>query len=262
MRTFQRIGFINSPDHQRWSLRSLRDNVVENTNTSNKQKPSHTIFLTIALIVTSVVMRFTNSISGWQHAIIFIVLFLFWVSIRYAVHVEFKLRWVLLAWFVLAPLLCLAVVGGQQLYIDANSNYKNKALYAQEQNKLIEEAVDKVIADELWDVVKDGPGPSLESLQQSADMGMPEGQAMLARYYQEGIYTPKDIDKAITWYKKAALQGNVTAQMILGDLYLNGTEIKKNIPEAVNWYQKAADAGDANAKARIFEIFHPNQIKR
>lgn len=63
---------------------------------------------------------------------------------------------------------------------------------------------------------------------------------------------PSDREKSITWFKKAAEQGELLAQIELGDLYRHnrggGTNPDR---EAAKWYQMAADQGDANAEYLI-----------
>ncbi len=47
----------------------------------------------------------------------------------------------------------------------------------------------------------------------------------------------------MTWYRKAADQGNADAQNNIGTLYRNGQGVKQNNAEAKVWFQKAADQG-------------------
>lgn len=45
----------------------------------------------------------------------------------------------------------------------------------------------------------------------AADHGEPDGQYHLARFYEEAIDTERDMEQAIFWYRKAALQGYAPA---------------------------------------------------
>lgn len=75
----------------------------------------------------------------------------------------------------------------------------------------------------------------------SAKAGNSEAQFVLGLCYRNGKGVPIDLDKAITWYTKAAEQNIVGAQHNLGNLYRYSD--KKNPKKAVHWYRKAAEQG-------------------
>jgi hypothetical protein len=58
----------------------------------------------------------------------------------------------------------------------------------------------------------------------------------------------KDELEAVSWYRKAAEQGDANAQCNLGQCYAFGAGVVKDESEAVSWYRKAAEQGNANAK--------------
>ncbi len=68
--------------------------------------------------------------------------------------------------------------------------------------------------------------------------------------FENGDGVPKDLVRAVYWYRKAAEQGNPTAQYNLGLMYEEGQGVPKNLSEAVAWFQKAAAAGDATQRLR------------
>ena len=53
---------------------------------------------------------------------------------------------------------------------------------------------------------------------------------------------PEDKTKAVSWFQKAANQGNAEAQWSLGACYINGTGIEEDEEKAFYWY-KAAEQG-------------------
>ena len=59
---------------------------------------------------------------------------------------------------------------------------------------------------------------------------------------------PQDDAQAVTWYRKAADQGNADAQANLGLMYANGHGVLRDDAQAVAWFRKAADQGFAFAQ--------------
>ena len=79
----------------------------------------------------------------------------------------------------------------------------------------------------------------------------PAEMAELARKYQNGIACPRDIGKALYWYKRAADADDPTAMVALGDLYDAGICVPEDLPLAVKYYRRAADIGFAPAMMRM-----------
>lgn len=73
-----------------------------------------------------------------------------------------------------------------------------------------------------------------------ADAGFPTAQCKLGMKYRLGDGVKEDINEAIKWFKRAAIQGHTDAQRNLGDVYM---AIHKT-DEAMKWYERAAAAGD------------------
>lgn len=66
---------------------------------------------------------------------------------------------------------------------------------------------------------------------------------------ENGQGVPKGDVQAVTWYRKAADEGNADAQYRLGEMYENGQgSLVKDDAQAVSWFWKAADQGQANAE--------------
>lgn len=73
-----------------------------------------------------------------------------------------------------------------------------------------------------------------------AESGFPTAQCMLGMKYRFGDGVDEDINEAIKWFKRAALQGHTDAMRNLGDVYM---AIGKR-GDAMKWYEKGAAAGD------------------
>ena len=58
----------------------------------------------------------------------------------------------------------------------------------------------------------------------------------------------QDDRQAVSWYRKAAEQGDPDAQYNLGVRYDTARGIEKDTQQAVAWYRKAADQGYARAQ--------------
>jgi hypothetical protein len=74
---------------------------------------------------------------------------------------------------------------------------------------------------------------------------------MLGDLYSSGTGVPEDDAQAVTWYRKAAEQGNRSAQSILGHLYSDGEGVPQDYAQAVFWYRKAAEQGDDFAQYKL-----------
>ena len=62
---------------------------------------------------------------------------------------------------------------------------------------------------------------------------------------------PQDYAQAVTWYRKAAEQGNAAAQWGLGLLYVRGQGIPQDYTQADGWFRKAAEQGRADAQFHL-----------
>lgn len=108
-------------------------------------------------------------------------------------------------------------------------NYRNKARVSME-GKFYKEAL-----------------VNYEALAQKGDM---EGLYKTAEMYLEGLGTPKDQKKALSYLKIAAEAGNSDAQTKLGKLYYsssysNRTCLGHNYKQAFEWFKKAGNNPDA-----------------
>lgn len=70
-----------------------------------------------------------------------------------------------------------------------------------------------------------------------------------------GAGTKRDPSRAINWYKKASLLGDVSAMYKLGMISLNGLLGQpRSFMEAVTWLQRAAERADKNSPHAVHEL--------
>ena len=81
----------------------------------------------------------------------------------------------------------------------------------------------------------------LRACLERAKRGDADAQVQLGNRYREGNGVSMDLVEAVSWYRKAADQGDAKAQCSIGfNYYTEGESV-----EAVKWYRKAAEQGDA-----------------
>jgi len=72
-----------------------------------------------------------------------------------------------------------------------------------------------------------------------AENGNIESQFQLAYIYDYGKLVPQDFEKALHWYKKAAMNGDEQAQFNLGYFYCRGVGVEKDKEIANEWLIKS-----------------------
>ncbi len=70
--------------------------------------------------------------------------------------------------------------------------------------------------------------------------------------HYEGNGVAKDVRKAISFLKRAALRGHVNSMHNLGVIYGNGDDVKRDGRLAFGYYQKAADLGSPEAQEYVY----------
>jgi TPR repeat protein len=91
----------------------------------------------------------------------------------------------------------------------------------------------------------------VKNLMVKANTGDRIAQEELAGAYQSGEGIAKSEDKAVIWYKKAALQGCASSQRLLAYHYLEAKDYKN----AFYWFEKSAKAGDKVAQFRLSGMY-------
>lgn len=88
----------------------------------------------------------------------------------------------------------------------------------------------------------------------AANMGYAPSQYKLGLCYEYGLLNlPIDARRSISWYTKAAEQGDPEAELALSGWYLTGSEgiLKQSDTEAYLWARRAADKGLAKAEYAV-----------
>lgn len=55
----------------------------------------------------------------------------------------------------------------------------------------------------------------------------------------------------MSWYRKAAEQGDADAQIEIGWMYHNGNGVLKDFAQAIDWYRNAAEQGHPGAQFNL-----------
>jgi len=88
-------------------------------------------------------------------------------------------------------------------------------------------------------------------LLQAAEKGDATAQNDLGVAYEAGNGVPKNIGKAIKWFRKSAEQGNAVAQYNLAAKYSNGEGVAQDPKESLKWFRLAAAQGYGRALYNI-----------
>lgn len=114
-----------------------------------------------------------------------------------------------------------------------------------------------VMYSEGWGVEK-SEAETLKWLRASADQRYAPAQYALASHYAAGSGVPKDSAEAQRLVMDAASQGLLLAQMLLGRAYEAGYErlgVVKDIDKAIHWYRQAALQCDA-CQYELWRIYY------
>lgn len=106
--------------------------------------------------------------------------------------------------------------------------------------------------DEKWD---------MQWLAKTAGYGDSISQYELGRLFEEGSKVPRNYEKALYWYERAANQNRLEAMCAAAYMYLDGKGVEVNVDKAVNWYEKAAMQDYTPAQRKLYEIYSADQDK-
>ena len=81
-----------------------------------------------------------------------------------------------------------------------------------------------------------------------------QGLYLLGYMYQTGSGGTKDIEQAVSYYRKSAEQGFADAQLALSLCYYHGNGVKQDYSQAANWMRKAAEQGNEDAKKYLPQV--------
>jgi hypothetical protein len=80
-------------------------------------------------------------------------------------------------------------------------------------------------------------------LEKHAQSGVASAQALLAMQLEQENKFPE----AVSWYRKAAEQGDGEAMSHLGQCYWSGHGVERSVRDAISWWKQAANKGNQEA---------------
>lgn len=95
----------------------------------------------------------------------------------------------------------------------------------------------------------------------AAEQGDAVGQRRLGWSYYNGRGVPQDYEEAEKWFRLSAEQGDAKAQFNLGLMYKNGSRIIQDNEAAARWYRLAADQGDIDAQIALTSLGANRSVK-
>jgi hypothetical protein len=94
-----------------------------------------------------------------------------------------------------------------------------------------------------------------EQLRPEAEKGLAEAQRLLAQMYEAGQGVMANESLAWTWYRKAAILGDLEAMYRVGRLHETGSGVPQSFKEALKWYQRSARLGHAPSMSRLGRFY-------
>ena len=85
----------------------------------------------------------------------------------------------------------------------------------------------------------------------AAAQGDVPGQGNLGAMYANGTGVPRDDEEALRWFRCVVERGGARGQDGLGVMYLDGRGVEQDDQEAVRWFRRAAEQGDARAESSL-----------
>ena len=90
----------------------------------------------------------------------------------------------------------------------------------------------------------------------AAEAGDAKAQFEIAKMYETGDGTKKDMRLSVQWYMKAAEQGDAQAQFQIGWMYANGIGLRQDYRAAAKWYRLAATFNNhMDSQFRLGEMY-------
>lgn len=110
--------------------------------------------------------------------------------------------------------------------------------------------------DKGWEALNnDDIQTGISYFNKAAKDGDAEAQCLLGLFYNTGVYLKKDYQKAFYWYEQAAKQNIPKAQAQIGYMYEMGYGVSKDSPKAIFWLEKAAKQNDVHAQYLLGSIY-------
>jgi TPR repeat protein len=96
---------------------------------------------------------------------------------------------------------------------------------------------------------------AVELFARAAEQGNIAAQLKVAHSFEEGDVLKQDGAQAVLWYTQAANQGSIEAQLKLADCYEKGEITGQDFSQAIHWYTLAAGQGKIEAQVRLAAYF-------
>jgi TPR repeat protein len=93
---------------------------------------------------------------------------------------------------------------------------------------------------------------------EAANAGLESCMLNLGYFYDEGLGTTQDKQKAMYWYKRAYRIGNAAAASNVAILYRERSEFRL----ATRWFKKAAELGDGDAAVELATLYMEGKYVR
>ena len=100
------------------------------------------------------------------------------------------------------------------------------------------------------------PERGIKLIELSAQQGEVAAQHYMGLFCAQGTFgMKKDMEKAISWWEKAASQNNPASLCILAQIYEEGIHKPRNEEMFLQLYRKAAEGGDAIAQNALGHFY-------
>jgi TPR repeat protein len=97
---------------------------------------------------------------------------------------------------------------------------------------------------------------ALSWFSKAAEQGNWFAQYKLGEMYYYGVGVNQNYAEALKWYRKSAAQGILKAEFSVANMYRSGEGGEPNYKLAVKWYQVSAEKGFSNSQYRLAEMYH------
>jgi TPR repeat protein len=96
-----------------------------------------------------------------------------------------------------------------------------------------------------------------ELLKKAAELGSRGAQRHLGALCATGDWTlgPKDLTRAVYWYRLAAERGHHDAQYNLGFMFILGQGVSPDVAEGLLWLHRSADRGNTSAMRLLADLY-------
>lgn len=139
--------------------------------------------------------------------------------------------------------------------------YKIACENGDEQAKDAYERVVSILGKDKWQeeikkLFKNGAFPDTIMLAEGGDA---KEQYELGKIYMDGIFTSKNPELAIEWFRKSATQGYFKAFYQIGLAYYEGIGIGRDLHQAADYFRKGAEAGHNEALYALGCLYEEGQ---